>query len=386
MDAAVIEFDSLPDAIRAGAEDQHTSRVRRRRRLVGLAPGRVVVGRRRLHFTGARVDAPVGRPNAAGAPLCARDLLGRIAPPGDLGVREAESLQLPPVVRDEVVDAGPGDLRTAELFVEPRMRAVWQAPCVDSVELARTPRLAECLREGPADPHRLADGLHLCSKRPIRTRELLEREARELHDHVVERRLEARRRRPREIVRDLLERVADGELRRDLCDRIARRLRSERGGARHTRIHLDHPELSGLAIARELDVRAAALHTDGADHRDRRVAELLVSVIGERHLGRDRHAVARVHAHRIDVLDRADDHDVVEPVAHDLQLEFVPTAYRLLDENLSDRALCEAELDLPPELVARLDETAAVTAQRECRSDDRGCRQACQLFHVSHDA
>ena len=77
-----------------------------------------------------------------------------------------------------------------------------------------------------------------------------------------------------------------------------------------------------------------------------RVAELLVGLVGERHLRRDRDRVAGVHAHRVEVLDRADDHDVVGAVADDLELELVPAAHRLLDEHLADRARREAELDL----------------------------------------
>ncbi len=65
----------------------------------------------------------------------------------------------------------------------------------------------------------------------------------------------------------------------------------------------------------------------------------------------------------IEVLDRADDDDVVCAVAHDLELELVPAANRLLDQHLTDRALTETVLHLPAELLRRLDEAAAVTAR-----------------------
>jgi hypothetical protein len=52
--------------------------------------------------------------------------------------------------------------------------------------------------------------------------ELLEGEARDLHDHVVDGRLEGRRRHAGDVVLDLVERVADGELAR----------RSSRSGSR----------------------------------------------------------------------------------------------------------------------------------------------------------
>ena len=60
--------------------------------------------------------------------------------------------------------------------------------------------------------------------------------------------------------------------------------------------------------------------------------------VGERLLRRDRDGVAGVHAHRVDVLDRADDHDVVVAVAHHLELELAPADHRLLDQHLADRA------------------------------------------------
>ena len=53
----------------------------------------------------------------------------------------------------------------------------------------------------------------------------------------------------------------------------------------------------------------------------RSVLQLLV---GERHHRGDRHRVAGVHPHRVDVLDRADDHRVVGDVAHHLELDLGP--------------------------------------------------------------
>src|SRR5439155_17244127 len=57
--AAVVELDSLTDAVRAGAEDDDAWFLAARRRLVGLAPGRVVIRRGGLDLTGTRVDPTV---------------------------------------------------------------------------------------------------------------------------------------------------------------------------------------------------------------------------------------------------------------------------------------------------------------------------------------
>ena len=95
-------------------------------------------------------------------------------------------------------------------------------------------------------------------------RELLEVEPRRLDRDVVERRLERGRRLAGDVVRQLVEREADREQRRELRDREAGRLRRERRRARDARVHLDHAELVRLRVHRELHVRAA-----GRDARPR---------------------------------------------------------------------------------------------------------------------
>ena len=77
-----------------------------------------------------------------------------------------------------------------------------------------------------------------------------------------------------------------------------------------------------------------------------------------------------MHAHRVDVLDRADDHAVVVAVAHDLQLELLPAGDRLLDQDLADRGDLQAPPREVPELLARVREPAAAAAERERRPDD----------------
>ena len=51
-----------------------------------------------------------------------------------------------------------------------------------------------------------------------------------------------------------------------------------------------------------------------------------------------------MNAHRIEVLDRTDDHDVVVQVAHHLHLVFFPTDDRLFDQHLRDGRLIQAAL------------------------------------------
>ena len=259
-----------------------------------------------------------------------------------------------------------------------------------AIELARAHGLAVGLVEAAADAHRLADRLHLRRQRLVGAGELLEREARSLDDDVVDRRLERGRRRARDVVGDLVQRVADREPGGDLRDRVARRLGRQRGRAGDARVHLDHDDLAALAVDRELHVGAAGLDADRADHLRGCVAQRLVLAVGERHGGRAADRIAGVHAHRIEVLDRADDHDVVEPVADHLQLELAPALDRLLDEHLRDRALGQAAGDDRLELFRRARESAAVAAERERGPDRDGQLQVAadhlaRLLRRAHD-
>ena len=68
----------------------------------------------------------------------------------------------------------------------------------------------------------------------------------------------------------------------------------------------------------------------------------LVLDVGERLRGRDGDRLAGVHAHRVEVLDRADDDDVVGVVAHHLELVLLPPDDAALDQDLGDRARGEA--------------------------------------------
>ena len=136
---------------------------------------------------------------------------------------------------------------------------------VEPVEagLERAQRLLQRFRKGAADRHRFADRLHRRRQRRLGAGKLLEGEARNFRDDVIDRRLErGRRRAAGDVVGDLVERVADSELGGDLGDRKPGRLRSKRGGARDARVHLDHHHPPVGRIDRELHVRAAGLDPD----------------------------------------------------------------------------------------------------------------------------
>ena len=99
--------------------------------------------------------------------------------------------------------------------------------------------LPERLLEGAADGHDFAHGLHLRAERGVGAGEFLEGPLGDLGDHVVDGRLEAGGRLAGDVVADLVEPVADGELGGDLGDREAGGLGGQRRAARDARVHLD---------------------------------------------------------------------------------------------------------------------------------------------------
>ena len=98
-------------------------------------------------------------------------------------------------------------------------RRVGHGPEARGRRLHRAQRLAQRLGERPPERHRLADALHRRGQLGVGAGELLEREPRDLHHDVVQRRLERGRGLAGDVVADLVERVADREPRRDLGDR-----------------------------------------------------------------------------------------------------------------------------------------------------------------------
>ncbi len=254
---------------------------------------------------------------------------------------------------------------------------------VEAVEpdLQTAQRLLQALGEGAPDRHHLADRFHRCGQQRFGAGELLEGEARHLGDDIVDGRLEARRcGAAGDVVVELVERVAHRQLGGDLGDGKAGRLRGQRRGARHARVHLDDDQPPVGRVDRELDVGAAGLDADLAQDADRGVAHDLEFLVGQRQRRGDGDRIAGVDAHRIDVLDRADDDAVIRLVADDLHLELFPAEHRFLDQHLGGRRGVETALDDVEELLAVEGDAAAGAAEREGGADDR--RQADRLQRV----
>ena len=76
-----------------------------------------------------------------------------------------------------------------------------------------------------------------------------------------------------------------------------------------------------------------------------------------------------MHAHRIDVLDRADDDAIVVLVANDLHLELFPAEHGFLDQHFGGRRGVDAALDDLDEFGLGVGDAAAGAAHREGRAD-----------------
>ncbi len=278
MHAAVVELDSLPDAVRAASQDHDLAAVRRIRLALFLV-GRVQVRRRCGELRGAGVDALVHRNDAELVPLRAHDFLRYSDQAREATVRESLALQRAQSLGGEATEAvflHPRLLQheILELSEEPRIDTrelrdpVDGPPCPQRVGREQQPirargaqlvrqlvlrilgqrqhdlfgeavqsrleaaqRLLQRLLEGAADRHHFTDGFHLGRQPIVGGGKLLEREARDLRDDVVDRGLKRGwRRAARDVVPQLIEGVADGELCGHLGNRKPGGFGGQRGG------------------------------------------------------------------------------------------------------------------------------------------------------------
>ena len=232
--------------------------------------------------------------------------------------------------------------------------------------------LLQTLGERATDGHDLSDALHLRAENTRGAGQLLESPPRNLGDDVVDRGFETGRCHASDVVRDLVEGVSDRQLGGDLGDRESGGFRRQCTRSGHARVHLDDDLVAVARIDCELDVRSAGLDTDPTDAGEGRVTHALILDVAQR-LGRGhRDRIARVHSHRIEVLDRADDHAVVGAITHDLEFVFLPAGDALLDEDLADRTGVETGLGQTAELLGGGRDSRATTTEDVRGTDDQG--------------
>ena len=412
MHAAVVEFDALADAVRTAAEHHHLA-PRRRPGFALFLVARVHVGSTGGELGRAGVDPLVDRADAQRPAMLAHHALIDAEQRRQAAVGEALALQRAHCAGIQRVEGATGQLlfvtdQVLDLHQEPRIDAADAVHLVDRQADAegvrdiqqpvRTRRAhfgtdgvqigslrveagqagfqaAQCLvqrlLDRAADGHHFADRLHLRGQAVVRHRELLEGEARDLGDHVVDGRLErGRGRAAGDVVLQFVQRVADRQLGRHLGDREAGRLRRQCRRAADARVHFDHDQAAGFRLDGKLHVGTAGIDADLAQHRERRVAHDLVFLVGQRLRRGNGNRVTGMHPHRVEVLDRADDDAVVGAVAHDFHLVFFPAEHGFFDQQLVGRAGLEAAFADGQELFAVVGDAATGTAHGERRTDD----------------
>ena len=182
--------------------------------------------------------------------------------------------------------------------------------------------------KGATNRHHFTDRFHLGGQARIGLREFLEVEARHLGDDVINARLERSRGAPAgDLVLQFVEGVAHRQLGGHLGNRKTGGLGRQRRRAGNPRIHLDDHHLPVVRVNGELDVGAAGFDPDLAQHRQRGVAHDLIFLVRQRLRRGDGDGIAGMHAHRVQIFNRADDDAVVGAIPHHFHLEFLPAQH-----------------------------------------------------------
>ena len=235
---------------------------------------------------------------------------------------------------------------------------------VADARFERTHGFQQRLLHRAPDGHHFARGLHLRAELVRGIGELVEGETGDLRHDVVQRRFERSRRIGDP---DFVERESHGDLRADTCYGIARSLRRQGRGARHAGIDLDQIVFEREGVECELHI-AAALDLQLADDLQRRVAQHLELLVGERLARGNDDRVAGVDTHRVDVLHAADADGRVVAVAHHLVLDLLVALDALLDEHLVHGRKRKGVAHHLAQFGLVVGETAARAAQREGRT------------------
>ncbi len=376
MYAAVIKFDSLADAVRTTAQ-HHDFAFLGRLRLAFFLVCRIHVGGAGGEFGGAGIHPFVYRAHAKSPASCAQHRLVAIEQFSQPGIGKAAAFQDSQFICAQCIQLFPFEClllphQVFDLGEEPeinarqlmhfvhahtateRVRDIPDALRPDIAQLVfnhvavggffiesiasgfqSAQRFLQRFLEGAANRHHLAHRFHLRGQAVVNLGKFFKGKARHFGDHIINGRLERRRRRAAgNLVFQFIKGIAHRELRRHFGDGKAGGFRCQGGRARHPRVHFDNQHAPVLRVDGELHVGAAGIHPDFAQHPDRGVAHDLEFLVGERLRRRHGNRIAGVHAHRIEVLDGANDDAIVFPIAHHFHLELFPADHRLLDQQL----------------------------------------------------
>ena len=240
--------------------------------------------------------------------------------------------------------------------------------------------LLERLLKGAAHGHHLAHRLHLGGQSAVGLGEFFKGKARNFGDHVIDAGLETGwGGTARDVVAQFIQGIAHGQFGRHLGNGKTGGLGGQGGGTRHPGVHLDHDHAAVFGVDRKLHIRSARVDTNFAQHRQTGVAHDLVFLVGQGLGGCHRDGVARVHAHGVQVFNRAHDDAVVRFVAHHFHLKLFPTQQRLFDQQLIGGRGLQAALANGFKLFGVVGNATAGAAQGEAGADDSG--KAHRLLH-----
>ncbi|MNQ47523.1 hypothetical protein D3C85_613680 [compost metagenome] len=427
MDAAIVKLDTLADTVRATAQHHDLFLVGRVRFALFVVRG-IHVRRVGRELGRAGVDALVDRTDVQRMALLAHGRVRRLQQKAQAAVREALLFQLVQGVLVQVFQL----LRIQPQFQVDDFLDLDQEPWVDLGQLVhffqgetlgkRVAHVPDALRtrlaqfffdlfavlglfvhaihahfqaaqgflerflEGTANGHHFADGFHLRRQVVVGGREFLERETGDLRDDIIDRRFErCRRGAARDFIAQLVQGEADGQFGGDLGDRETRRFRCQGRRTRYARIHLDDDHAAINRVDRKLHVRATGVDADLAQHCQTGIAHDLVFLVRQGLRRSDGNRVARVHAHRIEVFDRADDDAVVRLVAHHFHLVLFPAQQRFFDQQLFRRRSFQAAFADGFEFFFVVGDAAAGTTHGERWTDDgreaQGALHGPRFFH-----
>ena len=221
------------------------------------------------------------------------------------------------------------------------------------------------------DGHDLAGGLHLGTQLAAGVGKLIEGPLGHLHHDVVDGRLKAGAGLACDVVLDFVQRVAKGDLRGDLGDRITGGLGCQGGGTADAGIHLNDRIFKAVRIQRQLHV-AAAHDPQMGDDVQRGLPQHLELLVRQGLGGSHHDGITGVDAHGVKVLHGADGNHVAHAVPHGLELDLLPAEDGPLHQNLGNGGGVQSRLgdDAQLRLIGR--RAAAGPAQSKGGTDDDG--------------
>ncbi len=243
---------------------------------------------------------------------------------------------------------------------------------------------AECLHKGTlkiiTDAHDLSGGLHLCRQCPLSLDKFVKGQTRYLDDTVIQRRFKAGEGLPSDGIRNLIQRIAQGDLRGHLRDGISRRLRSKGRGAADPGIYLDHTVFKAIGMQGKLYVAAPRdvqfsynVQGGGTQH--------LVFLICQRLGGRHNDTIAGMDPHRIDIFHITYRNAVSTGIPHHLIFNLLPSSDTALDQALTHPAQAQPVGTDIPQFFFVMGDTAPASPQGIGRTDHHGITNLCGKFH-----